>query len=313
MPTDVSSSSTDNFDTQINAPAAGDPRTSASVRNPLSSITNRARFIWNRVQTMLGTFLPIGGLFPVAATVDATANTFTITGHGLANGDPVEVWAIGSGSSLPSGLAAQTTYFVVNKTTDTFQVAASAGGSAIDLTSTGSGVYVTKRANWMNYKITSDQIIAAALTVTGIFAASGTAMITNGGSTLWVAGLLKRDGSSSRYQERPSYALTDADHTIHTGLGDNFGCATPTAQRTITLQIATTPTPLEGETITIARPSTGNFSIIIKREGSVAAIVTLPGNTRCAAILKYYDTNDGSGVTWHLVGGFGSFTPGADA
>jgi hypothetical protein len=68
-----------------------------------------------------------------SVTADDTANTFTRTAHGLVDG----VVGQFSGTSLPTGLTAATNYFVVNKTADTFQVALTHAGAAIDFTGIG--------------------------------------------------------------------------------------------------------------------------------------------------------------------------------
>ena len=46
-----------------------------------------------------------------------------------------------SGGGLPGGLAASTRYWVVNVLGDTFQLATSRGGAAIDITSAGTGTH----------------------------------------------------------------------------------------------------------------------------------------------------------------------------
>lgn len=58
--------------------------------------------------------------------------------HGLPNGTPVVFTSTGA---LPTGLTAGTTYYVVGASTDTFSVAATPGGTAIDTSSAGSGVH----------------------------------------------------------------------------------------------------------------------------------------------------------------------------
>jgi len=64
-----------------------------------------------------------------------SADTFTLLG--------IDITAIGSGSvqrlSLPAPLMMSTVYFVRDKTTDTFKVAATGVGAAINLTDNGSG------------------------------------------------------------------------------------------------------------------------------------------------------------------------------
>lgn len=69
---------------------------------------------------------------------DVTNNTITSVAHNLANGTAVRVLSF-AGGALPGGLAEDTRYFVVGATADTFQLSATSGGVAIDITSAGSG------------------------------------------------------------------------------------------------------------------------------------------------------------------------------
>lgn len=70
-------------------------------------------------------------------TADAATDTYTATSHGFANGNPVTVRV--TEGQLPSGLYANTTYYIVNKADNTFQLATGAGGSAVSITTAGSG------------------------------------------------------------------------------------------------------------------------------------------------------------------------------
>lgn len=85
-------------------------------------------------------------------TADATSNTFTSASHGFLLNDQVHVYAVGAGS-LPTGLTTGTLYYVVNPTGSTFQLAASAGGSAIDISTAGSG---TLKATLISFDIFGD-------------------------------------------------------------------------------------------------------------------------------------------------------------
>ena len=69
---------------------------------------------------------------------NASPAVVTKTAHGLENGMAVVFSTTGS---LPTGLTAGTVYYVVNKATDTFQVSATSGGSAINTSSAGSGTH----------------------------------------------------------------------------------------------------------------------------------------------------------------------------
>lgn len=73
-------------------------------------------------------------------TVDATANTILLPLHGYENGQKFRVF---STTTLPAGtgFTADTDLFIVNKTANDFQVSATLGGSAIDLTTTGTGTH----------------------------------------------------------------------------------------------------------------------------------------------------------------------------
>lgn len=68
----------------------------------------------------------------------AAPGVVTWTGHTLQDGDQVVFTTSGA---LPTGILAGTTYYVVNQATNTFQVAATPGGSAITTTGAQSGTH----------------------------------------------------------------------------------------------------------------------------------------------------------------------------
>lgn len=82
-----------------------------------------------------------------SATVTADAGTDLITwnAHNLQNWDRVMFTTSGT---MPTGLSASTFYYVRDVTTNTFKVAATAGGSVIDLTSAGTGTITCQHSNW---------------------------------------------------------------------------------------------------------------------------------------------------------------------
>lgn len=71
-------------------------------------------------------------------TAQASADTVTVTAHGYLDTQKI-VFLTGY---APAGLTANTTYFVRDKTTDTFKVAATSGGTAIDITADSSLIKV---------------------------------------------------------------------------------------------------------------------------------------------------------------------------
>ena len=100
--------------------------------------------IWDAVTA--GNFLgmtPNGGGIPEDMAVNSagvTSNTIDAPAHGFVAGNSVVVWAV-PGASLPAPLVEGTVYWVIatGLTTDALQLATTSGGSAIDLTATGSG------------------------------------------------------------------------------------------------------------------------------------------------------------------------------
>ena len=68
----------------------------------------------------------------------ATSDTITSTSHGFADGTRV-LWEAPAGVSVPGGLAENTTYYVRDSVTNTLKLAATLGGSAIDITTDGVG------------------------------------------------------------------------------------------------------------------------------------------------------------------------------
>jgi hypothetical protein len=69
----------------------------------------------------------------------ASPGVVTWTAHGLSDGDPIVLYTTGA---LPTGFTASTTrYYIVNSATNTFQLSATRGGSAINTTGSQSGVH----------------------------------------------------------------------------------------------------------------------------------------------------------------------------
>lgn len=75
-----------------------------------------------------------------AVTCDASTDKITLAAHGWANGTPV----VFGGTALPTGLNTSV-YYVVNAGVNDFQIAAAAGGAAVDFTTAGTSVTVTQQ------------------------------------------------------------------------------------------------------------------------------------------------------------------------
>lgn len=72
--------------------------------------------------------------YPVA--FDAGADTVTLVGHGFAADTKIKF----DGTTSPGGVSFGTNYYVIPDTADTFKIAESPGGDAVDITSTGTAV-----------------------------------------------------------------------------------------------------------------------------------------------------------------------------
>jgi hypothetical protein len=92
-----------------------------------------------------GDFATCPSAFP-SFTASASTDVITSSGHGLSNTNQIVLQTSGT---IPGGLTAGTTYYVRDVTTNTFKVATSSGGSAVNITSGGSGTHrFTQPANW---------------------------------------------------------------------------------------------------------------------------------------------------------------------
>jgi hypothetical protein len=79
------------------------------------------------------------------ANINTTTDSVDFTGHGLKDGQLVIF--TNTGGSLPGGIDADTFYYVVNSSTNSFQISDSYGGSFITLTNQGSGAHTVQRAS----------------------------------------------------------------------------------------------------------------------------------------------------------------------
>lgn len=86
--------------------------------------------------------LPFGVGTASTFTADDSTDIITSATHNLSNGDVIFAR---STTTLPAGLTADTAYYIIEKTTNTFKVSLTLGGSAVDITDTGTGTH-----SWYN-------------------------------------------------------------------------------------------------------------------------------------------------------------------
>lgn len=122
----------------------------------LLSVNTYGIYLPNSPPTAVGGYAPFGSPLACSAT-HASPAVFTAKGYLPTNGDIVALSTYGGGSgALPGGFSAfdpfgsigitqgdagaMNQYYVVDASNDTFELAATSGGSAIDSTSTGTDV-----------------------------------------------------------------------------------------------------------------------------------------------------------------------------
>lgn len=89
----------------------------------------------------------IAGKSHLVASALASSNVLTLDGHGLETDDPVKVRAV-EGGTLAAPLAEGALYFAIRLTNATFQLASAPAGSAIDLTSDGTSMVVSREPKY---------------------------------------------------------------------------------------------------------------------------------------------------------------------
>jgi hypothetical protein len=102
-----------------------------SLWNPSEWATLRARWIaWANAPRSKVEGLPGYTVADNAVTGSASSDAITLTGHNFVNGDEVVFMTLTGGAGLTAG----TTYYVRDVAGDAFKLAATSGGSAIDIT-----------------------------------------------------------------------------------------------------------------------------------------------------------------------------------
>jgi hypothetical protein len=121
-----------------NAAASGQKALNAGVTFDVPAGTVAFVGFWTAVTA--GTFLGMqpasAGAYRAATVDDAGTDVIDSPAHGYADTNQVLVWAVNA-AGLPTGLSEGTIYYVRDATTDTFKLALTSGGSAIDITAVG--------------------------------------------------------------------------------------------------------------------------------------------------------------------------------
>lgn len=132
--------------------------------------------------------LSIRGSYSLSATftVDASTDVFTQTAHGYLYGQKLTFTTT---TTLPAGLLANTVYFVVSvPTANTYTVSATPDGTAVDLTTTGTGT----QSAVAEYAGIKNLVIEDVVTVAGSFwltAGGDSGIFFNGATTAHVSNI----------------------------------------------------------------------------------------------------------------------------
>ncbi|MFN5351892.1 MAG: BspA family leucine-rich repeat surface protein, partial [Alphaproteobacteria bacterium] len=157
-----------------------------------------------------------------------TNNTIPFTGHTLANGDIVKFNA----NTMPGGLVAGSTYYVINSAANTFQVSTTSGGSAVDITSSGTAVQVSSTQNFTVTNGGNMEVL--------VIGGGGAGGSTSGAGTPVGSG-----GGAGGYQYNSSLNITSSQ-AITVGAGGVYGGAPSVGANGINSSIGSLITSLGG-------------------------------------------------------------------
>lgn len=118
----------------------------------VSQAFTRYRLACTSWETRLDSKYPDEAVYGQVFYADAGTDALSSQYHGKSDGQKIRFTTSGT---LPAGISPATTYFVRDATTHTFKVAATLGGSAIDITDAGTG---THRFQWLAKDVALDLI-----------------------------------------------------------------------------------------------------------------------------------------------------------
>lgn len=117
-------------------------------------------------------------------TADAGTDVITATAHGLLAGETIRF----KGTDLPAGITQSTLYYIISPTANTFQISATPGGSAVNITDAGSG---TMLFNAPSKRTSTDLVI-------GSFSIIKESVLTPEGEASMIAAMISSDALMAR-------------------------------------------------------------------------------------------------------------------
>ena len=211
------------------------------------------------------------GAFGTTVTGSASADTLTATSHGLTDGTLVAFYPTPGSGVLPEPLVMGDPYYVRDATTNTFKVAATSGGTAIDLTTDGSGTFGVNTI--LGY------------TTKAIIQLAGTAKID--GQYLQMA--LCCYEPATKYVEvyGSSYTCSDQTTGVNTTTGViTFSSAPPSSGTPVMLRSSgTMPTGLTTTNVYYTRSTSGNTCKLALQNDD--ALIVIPSATGSGTLTMY--------------------------
>lgn len=316
--TSVTLTQTDQWVTAPEGYGPSEPLLSATQRAFLENINDRVLFVFNRLLAgLLGSFKTF-----VAGAVDTGTDTINLPSHGISANTVVRLGNVGGTLLGASGLTAPTVaglsptaLYVKVTDANNIQLSLTSGGSAINITSAGSGTHYL----YIVPANVFDLIVAPSLTMAGetmpaqaLKATLGEVLTQRGGTVsgaLTLSGDVEFEGNvtfSNTGQFVDSLgvgdalpSLGDANATISLWeQNESWMCVDQTGNHTFTL-----PDPsAAGLTRYAYRVKfTGGFAAVFKRVDT-STIGRLPGTAASGTagiVFKSYDAGDGLGLAWH--------------
>jgi hypothetical protein len=276
----------------------------------------------------------LGSSPKTVSSINTGTDTFTSNSHGLANGTQVKVHAA---TTLPAGLSATRVYFIINTATNTFQLSLTSGGSAVDVSSSGSGtvtVYevdeptVETLAVWQGPS-SSKLFAAAGGAIWDVTAASaGTFAYTPaGGSNRWQSWMHTTSGGAYLFMVNGTDAPIHYDGSSWTaptitGITASDAVTGITHKKRIWLVLNNSTKAAYLGTEAVAGAATEfQFGSLFTRGGYLLALATWTRDGGSGAddylvaissrgqVALYQGTDPASANTWALVGVFDVPTP----
>jgi len=153
------------------------------------------------------------------AVMIASPGVFTLNNHGFLGTPWNSAVVLATTGALPTGLSAGTTYYVVNPTTNNFQLSATKGGAAINTSGSQSGVHTIKSVLAVNSWY-SKWVIWNGTTTAALLSSSATNPVLPTGYTHKArTGWVPTDGSGSKLPL--SFLQNDDDIQLKVVSGSN--------------------------------------------------------------------------------------------